>query len=138
MLRISLTAIALLIAASAVTTMRMCWLMNRVQYAHEAAITSYGKRWSDSSDSPAGHLLIATRFGSSSNSDDLAVTSKPPPPPPPPPYQPALFLKYDRRLCTGIGDRMSVFLAVAAMARAVNASCYVHWLVTGQRLTNSS
>ena len=47
--------------------------------------------------------------------------------PTPPPYQPALFLKYDRRLCTGIGDRMSVFLSVAAMARAVNASCYVYW-----------
>ena len=47
--------------------------------------------------------------------------------PAPPPYQPALFLKYERRLCTGIGDRMSVFLSVAAMARAVNASCYVYW-----------
>ncbi len=38
-----------------------------------------------------------------------------------------IFLKYDRRLCTGLGDRLSVFLAVAAMARALNAVCYVYW-----------
>ena len=36
-------------------------------------------------------------------------------------------LKYDRALCTGLGDRLSVLLAVAAVARVAGTECYVYW-----------
>lgn len=43
--------------------------------------------------------------------------------------EPTLWTKYDRRLCTGLGDRLSIMLAVAALARSQNASCYFYWCV---------
>jgi len=37
------------------------------------------------------------------------------------------FLKYDRILPTGLGDRFSVYLCVAAYAYTLNALCYAYW-----------
>ena len=37
------------------------------------------------------------------------------------------IMKYNRTLPTGLGDRLSVFLSVAALAKAVNSTCIVFW-----------
>ena len=98
-----LTSIALLLATSTVTTSSIyVWL-----------------HWHKSRRPATSYTVLSLKSSSLPLPLPLPTT--------PLPYDPAIFLKYDRRLCTGIGDRMSVFLSVAAMARAVNASCYVYW-----------
>jgi drug/metabolite transporter (DMT)-like permease len=40
-------------------------------------------------------------------------------------------VKYDRALCTGLGDRLSVLLSVAALARAADLECLTYWCEGG-------
>ena len=44
---------------------------------------------------------------------------------------PAARVKYDRALCTGLGDRLSVLLSVAALARAADSECLTYWCEGG-------
>jgi len=67
----------------------------------------------------------------------LAVTTGSPMPPAgsigsvPPWQQPAppsaKVVRYNRKLCSGLGDRIAVILNVAAFARTMNASCFMFW-----------
>ena len=37
------------------------------------------------------------------------------------------FVRYNRALCSGLGDRITVILNVAAFALTMNATCYMYW-----------
>ena len=37
------------------------------------------------------------------------------------------LVRYNRKLCSGLGDRIAVILNVAAFARTMNASCFMFW-----------
>jgi hypothetical protein len=43
------------------------------------------------------------------------------------PQRPATLVRYNRRFCSGLGDRIAVILNVAAFALSMNASCFVFW-----------
>ena len=41
--------------------------------------------------------------------------------------RPSTLLRYNRRICSGLGDRMGIILNVAAFALSMNASCVMFW-----------
>ena len=45
------------------------------------------------------------------------------------PYQ--HVFRYNRGLCSGMGDRLTVYQSIAALAYAVNATCYAYWCEEG-------
>ena len=53
--------------------------------------------------------------------------------PTPLPQRPATLVRYNRRVCSGLGDRIAVILNVAAFALSMNASCFVFWCEVNNR-----
>lgn len=40
---------------------------------------------------------------------------------------PTKWVKYNRSVCSGLGDRISLIFTVAALAKTMNATCYMFW-----------